>query len=66
MTPQELYELTTKLYECSLLMEKINKDCSDILLQMASETMTVMKDGCLPEEIKLEIDAISAEILADD
>lgn len=65
MTKQELYELTTKLYECSITMKEINMDCSDILLQMASSTLDLLEKKNIPDDIKIEIENIKLDILND-
>ena len=66
MNQQELYELTTKLFECSESMKDISMDCSDILLHMSHQTLEILSKSVMPEELRSEIDDITAEILSDD
>jgi hypothetical protein len=66
MNQQELYELTTKLYESSESMKEISMDCSDILLQMSIQTLELLQRSNIPEEIQKEVDDIASEILSDD
>ena len=66
MNQQELYALTTKLYECSESMKDLSMDCSDILLQMASQTLELLSKSALPEDVRVEVDDITAKILSND
>ena len=66
MTQKELFDLTQKLYESSILMRHISDDCADILLQMSSETLELLQKSVVPDEIKEEIESIKSEILSDD
>jgi len=66
MDKQGLYHLTMKLFECSKDMKEVSEKCSDILLQMASETVALLEKVNMPEELKEEVESIKLEILGDD
>jgi len=66
MTKNELYALTMNLYESSKLMRNISDDCADILLQMSTQTLTLLERVNIPDELKEEIESIKSEILSDD
>ena len=63
MTTTELYELTTKLFECSQSMKEINMDCSNILLNMSTETLKLLEKAHISDDVKQEIEDIKSQIL---
>ena len=47
-------------------MRNISDDCADILLQMSTQTLTLLERVNIPDELKEEIESIKSEILSDD
>jgi len=65
MTKQDIYEMTIKLYECSITMKEISFESSNILLDMASKSMELLERINLPDDVQSEIEDIKKEILSD-
>lgn len=66
MEQRELYALTMKLFECSESMKDLSMECSNILLQMSSQTLELLSKSAIPEDIRKDVEDITAEILSDE
>lgn len=65
MTQTEMFDLISKLRDCSLYMREIDMDTSNALLNLASSLLPHLEMSCLPEDVRQEIGSIASELTDD-
>lgn len=62
LTADEIYELSKKLYEVGVMMKRLDETTSDLLINIASDTLDLINNSRFDKEESSDIDEIVKEL----